>query len=112
MEIKDLIKLQDEFNKKAFPKFWDIKSEEDFLNRLLFLSVAISGEVGEFNNLVKKLYRSKFYKEEELENIDERIREEFIDIFIYLLTIAILMNIDIEKEFLKKLEYNKKRFMK
>ncbi|BFI73272.1 hypothetical protein YN1_2590 [Nanoarchaeota archaeon] len=112
MDIKELIKIQENFEKEAFPGFLDIKSEEDFYNKLLFLGVALSGEVGEFNNLIKKLYRSKFYKKEDLGNIDEKIREEFIDVFIYLLTIAILYNIDIEKEFLKKLEINKKRFIK
>lgn len=112
MDIKDIVKIQEEFTKKAFPKFWDIKNEEDYLNRLLFLSVALSGEVGEYNNLVKKLYRSKFFKEEKIENINEKIREEFVDIFIYLLNIAILLNIDIEKEFIRKLEINKNRFLK
>ena len=112
MDIKELLKMQEDFEKVAFPDFLNIKNEEDFYNKLLFLGVALSGEVGEFNNLIKKLYRSKFYKKENLENIDEKIREEFIDIFIYLLTIAIILNIDIEKEFIKKLEINKKRFAK
>ena len=112
MDIKEIVKLQEEFQKEAFPDFLNIKNEEDFYNKLLFLGVALSGEVGEFNNLIKKLYRSKFYKKENLEGIDEKIKEEFIDIFIYLLLISIVLNIDIEKEFLKKLEINKKRFIK
>ena len=111
MDIKEIVKLQEDFTKKAFSKFWEIKNEEDFYNRLLFLSVALSGEVGEFNNIVKKLYRSKFFKEENLD-LKEKLNEEFIDIFIYLLNIAILLEIDIEKEFLRKLEINKNRFLK
>jgi NTP pyrophosphatase (non-canonical NTP hydrolase) len=111
MDVKEIMKIQEEFQKEAFPDFWNIKNEEDFYNKLLYLGVALSGEVGEFNNLVKKLYRSKIFKKENIENIDEKIREEFADIFIYLLLIAMLLNIDIEKEFLKKLGINRKRFI-
>ena len=40
------------------------------------------------------------------------LKEELIDVFMYLLKLFVLLKIDVDKEFFKKLEFNKKRFAK
>lgn len=45
-----------------------------------------------------------------LEKAKSELAEELIDVFIYTLTIAGLLEIDLEEEFIKKLEKNRKRF--
>ncbi|MGB9674499.1 MAG: MazG nucleotide pyrophosphohydrolase domain-containing protein [Nanopusillaceae archaeon] len=112
MDMKEIFEIQNKFQMEAFPDFWKIKDEKDFYNKLLYLGLALSGEVGELNNMIKKLYRSKFFKNEKIEIDKEKIGEELADIFIYIILLCLLLDIDLEKEYLKKLEKNKNRFIK
>jgi|GEM_PF-5751439 len=107
MELKEIIKLQEEFTKEAFPEFWNFKNENDFLYALLYFSNALCGESGELANLVKKIVRDKIYRNLEInfEEYKEKIKEEIADVFIYIINLSVLLNIDLEKAFLRKFRY-------
>ena len=113
MELKQIQKLQKDFDKKYFKRFWDIKNEKEFIQRLQYLVVALSGEMGEYANIVKKISR-------DYENLNENVFqekkselvEELVDCFIYLLITSNLLEIDLEEEFIKKIQKNKIRFEK
>ena len=53
--MKEIQQFEKEFQRKYFPK-WNKISYDD---KLLFLSIALAGEVGEFANIVKKRFRKK-----------------------------------------------------
>jgi len=107
MELKKIMKLQALFDKEHLGIFdWSVRVTEDNLEVSKFLLICMIGELGEFANIVKKVIRGDF----SLASKKEQIEEEVADIFIYLLKICIQMNIDLEKNFLKKLEKNKIRF--
>lgn len=110
MKIEELKKIQQEFEEKYMGHFTDNP------NDLLFFATALAGEVGEFCNLAKKYYRenvlSRKVNEDNNRNYLKDMQEEMIDIFTYLLIVAYILNIDIEQEYLTKLEKNKKRFQK
>jgi NTP pyrophosphatase (non-canonical NTP hydrolase) len=73
-----------------------------------FLALAVSGEVGEASDWVKKVWRgSKTWAE-----VDEQLREEYIDAFIYLMNIFGELGIDPIEEYKKKREFNLERFGK
>lgn len=112
MELAELVKLQVEFSREKFPQFWEIRDMRDLALRLEYLSNALAGEVGEAANLVKKVVRSVVYGKGDvrLEDIREELVEEVTDVFIYLLTIAGLLGVDLEKAYLQKLEKNRRRF--
>ncbi|MEM1890321.1 MAG: MazG nucleotide pyrophosphohydrolase domain-containing protein [Pyrobaculum sp.] len=112
MDLAKAVEIQLQFSKEKFPRFWNIESEVDKALRLEYLSNALAGEVGEFANLVKKVVRGVVYGvgDFDLERAKSKLAEELIDVFIYTLTIAGLLEIDIEGEFIKKLEKNRKRF--
>lgn len=109
MDLKELIKLQKEFDK-----------EHGFSNkysRYLLMGVTLSllGECGELANLVKKYIRSekaggKHTLPDQGRNYLEEAKEELADIFIYLMKLSIILNADLEEEFLKKREKNKIKF--
>lgn len=116
MDLKDLIKKQKEFDKKHN---WTL--EENNLDNILELVnkdlVGLYGEIGEFSNLIKKINlemdggnidaANKLYVEYE-----NKLSEELIDAFIYIIRIATHLDIDITSTYLKKLNYNKERFKK
>ncbi len=110
MELRELQKIQKEFDLEYFPEFWRIEGYEDFLDRLEYLVVALAGEVGEFANIVKKMRREYMHLGlEERERLDQ-LREELIDIFIYTVITANLLEMDLEEWFRKKLSLNRERF--
>lgn len=107
MEFKDLVELQKEFDKKHQSTFnWSVPIDESNLDVLAFLLISLIGEVGEASNIVKKIIRGDFSFNEK----KSALSEEFADVMIYLFKIAYQLNIDLEKEYLKKLEINKERF--
>lgn len=111
MDVKKLQELQKEFDLEYFSKFWNIREVSDFLNSLKHVAIALAGEVGEFSNIVKKIDRRVMnlgggVGEEDL----GKLREELVDIFIYVLIGANLLDMDLGEAYLERLEYNKCRF--
>lgn len=107
MELKDIMLKQYEFDLKHASKFeWSEPITEDTIDMLAFLIVAMTGEVGELSNVVKKILRGDV----SLESAREYIEDEIADIFIYLIKICNQMSIDLEELFLSKLSNNVKRF--
>ena len=77
--------------------------------------VGLIGEVGELANLVKKarLDVDRFTTASEAFNqITTGMREELVDIFIYLLRLFQLTETDIAAEYSKKVKFNIERFKK
>ena len=109
MELTKLIQLQTDFDLGhgvAKPFFVPISS--DNLHDLEHLVVCLVGEVGEFANELKKVVRGDASYEER----QAALAEELADTFIYLIKIAAQTGIDLESEYLKKLEKNRQRFPK
>jgi NTP pyrophosphatase (non-canonical NTP hydrolase) len=106
-EIKRIQKqfdLEHSVNGKGF--YCDIN--ETNINELEHLAVCLTGELGEFCNLLKKVVRGDL----KLDDTKEEMSEELADCFIYLIKISNQFNVDIEAEFLKKLDKNQARFDK
>jgi NTP pyrophosphatase (non-canonical NTP hydrolase) len=112
VDLAKLVEIQTAFSREKFPTFWDIKTEQDLALRLEYLTNALAGEVGEVANLVKKVVRSVVYGRGDLrlDDVRQELAEEIADVFTYLLTIAGLLGLDLEKIYLQKLEKNRKRF--
>ncbi len=113
MQLKEIQKIQKDFDKEFFKTFWQIKDEKTFIERLQYLVVALTGEIGEYANIVKKVSR-------DFENLHQTISEErkkelieeLVDCFIYIIITANLLDVDLEKKYFEKLEKNKQRFEK
>lgn len=109
MNIKDFINYQENFDKKHISKFeWNKKINDSNIETLEFLLISIFGEIGEASNLVKKIVRGDFLLSEK----KEELSEEIADVFIYLIKICNQLDIDLEKEYLKKMKKNDERFKK
>lgn len=76
--------------------------------------IGLFGEVGEFSNIVKKINLSIDYKKEidekELDRAEDSLREELIDIFIYLMRLSNSLDIDLEKDYLRKMKKNEIKY--
>jgi len=109
VELKDICKMQSEFDSghKSNGR-WNQAITEDNLQLLEHLLVCLIGEVGECANLVKKVVRGDI----SYAAVGRDLGGELADIFIYLIKISTQANIDLEREFLQKLEYNRERFKK
>ncbi|MCB5288036.1 MAG: hypothetical protein LHW64_09555 [Candidatus Cloacimonetes bacterium] len=112
MEVKELLKKQVAQDESiGFPvKFSNSIAKYDQLTKDL---VGLFGEIGEFSNIVKKI-NIKLSKQDQyefdIELAEKGLKEELTDTFIYILRIAAILNVDIEKEVIKKMEVNAKRY--
>jgi len=108
MELKEIIEVQKDFDKRHFG---EVKLNPE---RLLYLTTCLAGENGEFANLVKKYYREEIqnYRVSTDQGKDflGLMKEELADIFIYVIILSYLLDIDLEKEFFNKIEKNEERF--
>lgn len=74
---------------------------------ITYLALALSGEAGEVGNAVKKVIRDD-YSEERMENL----REEIIDVAIYLSMLVEALGMDFDHEFDAKQELLEERYEK
>ncbi len=112
MDIKELLEKQVAQDEAiGFPvKFSDSIAMYDQLTKEL---VGLFGEIGEFSNILKKInikLAKKDKYELDLDYAEKGLQEELIDTFIYILRIAAILNIDIEKEVTQKMKINAKRY--
>ncbi len=111
-DIKDIVEFQKEFDKKHNWINEHEKQDEKFMERLQYATIALAGEVGEFSNILKKIIRDK--------NLDGKIdqtrigdmKEELVDVFIYLIILSIILKMDLGKEYFDKMKKNEERFVK
>jgi len=77
---------------------------EDVEPRLMFLTLALAGEVGELANLMKKEWRDGHEPTRTV-----KIAEEMGDIYNYLHMLAVTVGVDLEHEAALKLDHFEKR---
>ena len=109
MDIKAMQDINAKFSESRGWFYHKANNTDDMISKLGYNAVAISGEVGEFANLVKKVMRNKEKLNDEMLS---HMKEEVTDVFIYVLLASKLLNMDLETEFLKKQEKNEGRFEK
>ena len=113
MNINEIVKTQKDFDSKhGWVPNDNIIEIMSFINKDI---IGILGELGEFANKIKKI--NLILERNSIEDVKklyleykDNLSEEIIDTFIYLIRIASHLNIDIEKEYLKKLKYNTEKY--
>ena len=109
MTLKELANIQRQFDEQHESGFqWDTMISQDNIPMLGFTLLALSGEVGETSNLVKKIWRGDC-------SLCERradLQEEIADIFAYLLKLTYQLDFDLEQAYLEKNRKNYERFAK
>ncbi len=73
-----------------------------------YLTICLAGETGEFANLIKKGMRGDYNFEDQ--NYVYALAMELADVFIYLMNIVGVMDIDMESLYQIKREINRARF--
>jgi NTP pyrophosphatase (non-canonical NTP hydrolase) len=85
MPLKEIQKLQTEFDKKYFSKYWEKPFDSDKkIEFLKDMTIALTGELGEFANVIKKINRDrKNLGEEPNKEMMGKLRDELTDFFKY-----------------------------
>ncbi len=110
VDLKEIIKCQRNFDKKL-GWYWNSSTDEEKIKYLQYSVIALAEEVGEFAGVVKKILREHGTLKKLPEKKIKKLREELIDIFIYIIKVGDqVLAMDIEKEFFKKLKTNEERF--
>jgi len=80
------------------------------MDKLQEATLALVGEVGEFTNIVKKIKREHGSNGNFRHDLMPGLREELVDVFIYLLILSIALKMDLPKEYYDKMKKNEERF--
>lgn len=112
MDLKKIQEIQEKFDLEHGWR-WDVDDEKGRLERLKYVAIAITGEAGEFANIVKKALRENFPEgqmpdEEQM----KKLRKELVDIFIYTILASRALGMDLEKEWAEKMDELRQRFKK
>ena len=104
--------IREAWNKLAedVKRTWVLKFEDED-EKVLFLSNALAGEVGELANEVKKWFRLRLIEDEK--NIPKQqlhVSFELMDILYYVVMMASTLGIDVEGAWDVRLEQNEKRW--
>jgi len=109
-DVSDMMDFQRKFDAEHG---WQWSGRADGkIQHLQVNAIGLTGEVGEFANVLKKLIRhgeSGVVADEDLWN---GLREELTDVFIYLLKLADLLGMNLEKSYFEKMAKNAQRFKK
>ena len=110
MDLKEIIKFQKKFDDKHGWS-WEAEDEDGALERLKYVTIALSGEVGEFANLVKKALRKDFPVGKLPDtNKMEMLKGELTDVFIYTILASRVLKMDLEEGYFKKVKELEERF--
>lgn len=114
MSLRELQKYQQSFDNKYFGKYWEqIKNTEGKIQALKDMTIALTGEIGEFANIIKKINREKnSLGEEPKEEMIKKLKEELTDCLIYVVILSNILEMDLQKEYLAKTQKNSLRFQK
>ncbi len=104
-DMKEIIKEQHEFSSSHFGT-WEAKNKEQSLEKLKFGTIALTGEAGEFANVLKKILREPQKFDEKL----PELKQELADVFTYTLLLSITLKMDLEEEWRNKLKKNEEKF--
>jgi NTP pyrophosphatase (non-canonical NTP hydrolase) len=112
MEINEIVKMQSDLDvAHGFPITFS--TEKDKYDQITKDLVGLFGEIGEFSNVVKKMNIKLARPSEyvlDVENAESSLREELIDSLIYIIRIGAILEIDLQKEILRKIEINATRY--
>ncbi|MEH6357454.1 MAG: MazG nucleotide pyrophosphohydrolase domain-containing protein [Pseudomonadales bacterium] len=106
--FSELCEIQRDFDKShsVSGKSFYVDIDDKNLQELEHLIVCLVGELGEFSNILKKVVRG----DSKLSDVKSELDEELADTFIYLLKISNQFGVNLEKELLKKISKNQRRF--
>ena len=114
MDIKELMCIQSEFDKEHG---WSLEGRgpSELLAWLHKDLVGLFGELGEFANDLKKITLKHEIRDmksdiKTFQKLKGALSEELIDAFIYLMRIAVHLEIDVEREYIKKLKSNRRKY--
>ncbi len=112
MEISELVHKQISIDRTHGFEV-EFNSEEELVTQIERDLIGLTGEVGEFANIVKKIRLNIEHNEYEgptLTEAQDDLREELADVLIYLMRISAELQCDLEAEVLKKMNKNVLRY--
>ena len=106
MDLKQLFEMQRSFDRKmGWNTYEKCHTPEDILNFMEHFICVMVEELGEIARARKEFLRDK-------QKFDaEALKHELVDLFVYLMQGSMALDMDLEKEYKKKMQTFKTRFL-
>jgi len=107
LDIRQMFEMQRSFDRKmGWNTYEKCRTPEDMLNFMQHFVLVMVEELGEVARARKEFLRDK-------QNFNvQALRHELVDLFVYLMQGCMALNMDLEKEYKKKMKNSEARFLK
>lgn len=108
--FKEIVEFQRKFD-RTHGMSWDTaRTEQERLQKLQYLAIALSGAVGKFSDILKRIMREWMVRGVLPEDqMTRTLRSELVDVFIYTIIASSALQMDLEKEYFEKMRMNEVR---
>lgn len=104
--LEHIFDYQREFDRRlGWNAYENLSNEQQVVSYMQLTVLKLAEEVGEVAQETRKILRDKQPFE------PQAFKDEFIDIFVYLIQASMALNMDLEREYYLKMEKNKQRFL-
>jgi len=110
VSFKEIVEFQKKFD-RAHGLSWDVaKSEQEKLQKLQYLAIALSGAVGKFSDILKRIMRESMVRGVlPADTMTRALKNELVDVFIYTIITSSALQMDMEEEYFGKMRMNEVR---
>jgi NTP pyrophosphatase (non-canonical NTP hydrolase) len=106
LELEQIFEMQRGFDRNlGWNAYEKCQTPEDALKFMEHFVLVMVEELGEISRIRKQYYRDK------QSLAMEELKQELMDVFVYFMQACMALKVDVEKEYLKKMKYNKERFV-
>lgn len=105
MDLKQLFELQRDFDRKRrWNRYENCKTSSEILDFVQHFVLVMVEELGEVSRIRKQVLRDK-------QKLDLKgLRAEMVDLFVYLMLACMALEMDLEEEYLYKMNESEERF--
>ncbi len=105
MDINEILELQRDFNRKrGWNRYEKCGTPEELLDFMQHFVLVMVEELGEVARVRKQVLRDK----QDLSV--QALKDEIVDLFVYLLQACMALDINLEEEYLRKMRESERRF--
>jgi len=106
LELTEFFEMQRRFDRKlGWDSYERCRTPEDALRFMEHFVLVMVEELGEISRARKAYFRDKKTL------VIDKLKHELMDVFVYFMQACMALDVDVEKEYLKKLRSNEERFL-
>jgi len=105
LDLKEILEVQRDFDRKrGWNRYEECETPAEILDYMQHFVLVMVEELGEVSRVWKQVLRDK-------QSLDvKRLKDEIVDLFVYLIQASMALDMNLEEEYLRKMRESEGRF--